>query len=275
MKGWSLAWNTAAINFPTYKVIQVRRTGKGCLSYIVAGDRTAVVIDASLPVDVYKSVLAKEGLSLIAVLETHIHADHLSRSKQLANEFNVDLFLPIPNKVSFGFRALHHDQILSFEDLTFKVIATPGHTIESVTLLLNDNVLFTGDTLFANSVGRPDLKAQPEEVKPRAELLYNSLQMLIKMNESLIILPAHASEPIDFDHQPVMSNLKDVAQNKILRLTKEDFVDTVLHELPPTPPNYSSIIEKNLSGDQVSNIESMDLEAGANRCAISPVKSLG
>ena len=104
MKAWSLAWNTAKLSMPDLQIIQFRRTGKGCLSYIVTSAGEAVIVDASLPIETYQEVLAKEKMNLKCVLETHIHADHPSRSKQLAENNNVPLYLPAPNKVAFDFR---------------------------------------------------------------------------------------------------------------------------------------------------------------------------
>ncbi|NJO24783.1 MAG: MBL fold metallo-hydrolase, partial [Bacteroidia bacterium] len=77
MKGWGLAWNKAALSFDHYEIIQLRRTGKGCLSYIIASGSEAIVVDASLPVEVYKNMLKENKWQLKAVMETHIHADHL------------------------------------------------------------------------------------------------------------------------------------------------------------------------------------------------------
>src|SRR5260221_6056813 len=76
MKSWSLAWNTAILNFPEFRIIQIRRTGKGCLSYIIIADKVAVIVDASLPEQVYEKILNKEGIGLKYLMETHIHADH-------------------------------------------------------------------------------------------------------------------------------------------------------------------------------------------------------
>src|SRR6476660_6252643 len=101
MKGWSLAWNKAVIFFENYQIVQLRRTGKGCLSYIIASDGEAIAIDASLPIEVYENVLRSNKWYLKSVIETHIHADHLSRSKQLADHIRVPLQLPVPNKVTF------------------------------------------------------------------------------------------------------------------------------------------------------------------------------
>jgi len=78
---WSLAWNIAETTISGCKVVQVRRTGKGCLSYIVESEAEAVVIDASVDAEVYVRLLRERGWRLVAVVDTHIHADHLSRSR--------------------------------------------------------------------------------------------------------------------------------------------------------------------------------------------------
>jgi len=268
MKGWSLAWNKALLDFKDYQIIQLRRTGKGCLSYLIVSGKNAVIVDASLPVEVYESILNENHAHLQAVMETHIHADHLSRSKQLADQFQVPLMLSGPNKVQFDFRMLADDEIIHVGKAAIKVIAAPGHTQESVCFLLNDEALLSGDTIFTDAVGRPDLKAGEEEAKTRAGLLYDSLQRLLRLDKDIIVLPAHAGSPIEFDGKPVKATLSDIKKNvPLLRLDKALFVKNVLEKLPPPPSNYLAIAEKNLSG-KISDANPIDLEAGANRCAI-------
>jgi rhodanese-related sulfurtransferase len=80
MKAWSTAWNLARREFENFEIIQLRRTGKGCLSYLVSSNHESVIIDASLPVEVYEKVIKENGLTPKYIIETHIHADHLSRS---------------------------------------------------------------------------------------------------------------------------------------------------------------------------------------------------
>ena len=109
MKAWSKAWNVAQKQFPDFEVMQVRRTGKGCLSYIVSSNNEAIIIDASLPVTIYEELIRRRGLSVKYVIETHIHADHLSRSKQVADLFKAPLFLPVPNKVQFSHNPITED----------------------------------------------------------------------------------------------------------------------------------------------------------------------
>lgn len=269
MKGWSLAWNKAALNFNNYQIIQVRRTGKGCLSYLIASGNEAIIIDASVPVDVYEKLLQENNWQAKAVMETHIHADHLSRSKQVAEKFEVPLQLPTPNKVNFEHQKLSDGETIRLGQISINVIATPGHTIESVCFLINNEVLLSGDTIFTDAVGRPDLKANEEEARKRAELLYDSLQKIIGMDGNIVVLPAHTSKPVDFDNKPIKASLSEIKKNVLLlHLKKEDFVKRIIDNLPPAPSNYLAIVEKNLVGD-FSDVNPTDLEAGANRCAVS------
>ena len=269
MKGWSLAWNKAILSFENYQIVQLRRTGKGCLSYIINAGKDAIVIDASLPVEIYEDILRQNDWQVKAVMETHIHADHLSRSKQLADHLSAPLLLPPCDKVSFSYEKIEDGQTIRLAQISIKVIATPGHTMESVCFLINDKVLLTGDTIFVNAIGRPDLKANEEEAKRRAGLLYDSLQKIMQLHDNVIILPAHTSSPVDFDGKPVKAFLSEVKDNvAVLNLSRDSFIKTILQNLPPAPANHLTIVEKNLSGN-MSDINPSELEVGANRCAVS------
>lgn len=123
MKAWSKAWNIAEKHFPNFNVLQLRRTGKGCLSYIIYSNKESIIIDASLPAEVYFELVNKHGLSVKYVIETHIHADHLSRSKQIADFFKTPLFLPVPNKVRFS-----HGQITEKRSFTIGAITLEMYT---------------------------------------------------------------------------------------------------------------------------------------------------
>lgn len=269
MKGWSLSWNTAKISFNDFSVIQFRRTGKGCLSYMIVSNKEAIVVDTSLPIEAYQEILQKEGLTLKHVIETHIHADHLSRSKQLAESSNATLHLPFPNKVNFHFEPITGATVFQVGNISIKAIPTPGHTVESTSYLIDDKVLLTGDTLFINGVGRPDLKANNDEAIQKSKMLYQSLQKLLTMEENTIVLPAHTNQPVDFDNAPIQTTIGNIKKTvPMLQLSEADFISTIQQRIPPTPANYLSIVEKNIKGD-FSDINPVDLEAGANRCAVS------
>ena len=271
MKAWSLAWNTADVPLEdsTVQVIQVRRTGKGCLSYLVGSGDEAAVIDPSLPVDIYVDLAHRRGWTIRNVLETHIHADHLSRGRELVTQTGATLLLPTQQRAKFSFTAVGDGDRIQIGRATLTATHTPGHTGESTSFALNNAAaVFTGDTLFTNGVGRPDLHANAEVARERARALFHSLLRLRRLPSTMLVLPAHASEPPAFDGQPIAASLSDVAGWLSAWLASESgFVERVTSKLPPTPPNFVRIVELNESGN-VPNIDPTDLEAGANRCAV-------
>ncbi len=270
MKAWSLAWNTAEIPLAdsAVRVVQVRRTGKGCLAYLVGFRAEAAVIDPSLPADIYVNLARRYGWTIRHVFETHIHADHLSRARELATQTGAALLLPLQQRARFSFTPVSEGDRIPIGSAIVTAIHTPGHTGESMSFVLNDAVVFTGDTLFTNGVGRPDLHASAEAGRERARALFHSLIRLRKLPSAMLVLPSHASEPIPFDGQPIAASLGDVATWLSGWLSSESgFVERVTSKIPPTPPNFVRIVELNESGD-VPDIDPTDLEAGANRCAV-------
>ncbi len=271
MKAWSLAWNTAEVPLlgSQARVIQVRRTGKGCLSYLIGAGEEAFVIDASLDPQIYLDLARSRGWQITSVFDTHIHADHLSRSRQLAERSRAMLFLPDQKRVSFPYTSMRDGDTLATEHLTLTAVHTPGHTPESTCYLLNNALLFTGDTLFPTGIGRPDLHADEQEARARSVLLYHSLHKLLALPSETLVLPGHASRPVPFDGKPVGARLAEIdEQVGLLHATQTAFVETLLRLLPPTPPNYERIVTLNEAG-LLPDHDVTELEAGANRCAIS------
>jgi glyoxylase-like metal-dependent hydrolase (beta-lactamase superfamily II) len=271
MKAWSLAWNSAEVAVPgsAATVIQVRRTGKGCLSYLIGSEDEAVVIDAALPPAVYQDLAAEHGWVITRVLDTHVHADHLSRSRLLAEQTEATLSMPEQDRVSYPFTPIRDGDALSIGSARLTPMRTPGHTLESTCYLLDDRALFTGDTLFLAGVGRPDLEASVEQARTRARLLHASLQRLTALPLETLILPGHTSEPTPFDERPVAATLTDVINRvPMVGMSEDAFLEAILARIPPTPPNHSQIVALNEAGEMPAG-DPTDLEAGANRCAVS------
>ena len=201
MKAWSLAWNTAEVpvHASHVRIIQVRRTGKGCLSYLIGAGEEALVIDAALDQQVYLDLASKYGWQITSVFDTHIHADHLSRSRQLAERSGATLFLPAQQRVSFPFTAMRDGNTLAMPTMLLTALHTAGHTMESTCYLLNNHILFTGDTLFPTGIGRPDLEADEQQARVRASALYHSLHKLLALPSDTLVLPGHTSTPVPFD----------------------------------------------------------------------------
>jgi glyoxylase-like metal-dependent hydrolase (beta-lactamase superfamily II)/rhodanese-related sulfurtransferase len=271
MKAWSLAWNTAEVpvHASDVRIIQVRRTGKGCLSYLIGAGEEAMVIDAALDPQVYLDLARSHGWQITSVFDTHIHADHLSRSRQLAQMSGAMLFLPDQQRVSFPFTAMRDGDTLATPHLMLTAVRTPGHTPESTCYLLNNAILLTGDTLFPTSIGRPDLHADEQETRARSSSLYHSLHKLLALPSETLVLPGHTSQPVPFDGEPIGAQLSEIDERVgLLHVTRTMFVETLLQRLPPTPPNYERIVTLNEAG-LVPEGDVAELEAGANRCAIS------
>src|SRR5256884_3179381 len=205
MRAWSVAWNTAEVPCPgsTARIVQLRRTGKGCLSYLIGSNGEAAVVDASLEPQIFHRLADERGWRIRTVLETHVHADHLSRARALAVDTGARLCLPTTDRVSFEYASLKDGDTLRVGSAGLRVFHTPSHTPESACYLLNERALFTGDTLFLGAVGRPDLEASAEQARRRAHVLHASLQRLVALPPETVVLPAHTSEPVAFDGRPI------------------------------------------------------------------------
>ncbi|MBS1508512.1 MAG: MBL fold metallo-hydrolase [Bacteroidetes bacterium] len=268
MKAWNFAWNKAETTIHDVKVIQIRRSSKGCLSYMIGSEDEALVIDASLAPQVYIDFARENGWSIKYVTDTHIHADYLSRTRELAEAASAEHILIDKANVGYGFWPIKNEELIEFGNAKLKVIHTPGHTLESTSFQLRDEVIFTGDTLFVDGVGRPDLKANQEEAKEKSRMLFHSLQRIMSLNSNMWVFPAHFSHAVPFDDNLVtetIGGLKD--KLKMLSLSEDEFIEFTMKRIPPTPPNYLMIATLNKQGSYEGH-SPLELEAGANRCAI-------
>ena len=269
MKAWSLAWNTADVRVEGSKavVVQVRRTGKGCLSYLIGSGGEAAIVDAAVDPQVYLDLAEERDLTITRVLDTHVHADHLSRSRTLADLAGAELHMPEGAPVSYPFSPLTDGDGIRIGSARLEAVRTPGHTPESTGYLLDGKALFTGDTLFLSAVGRPDLEAGPEGTREKARALHASLQRVLGLDADTLVLPGHTSEPVPFDGKPVAAPLSEVRENTPLLAEDEDvFVEKLAGRASPAPENYERIAELNRAGEQPEG-DPTELEAGANRCA--------
>ena len=271
MKAWNYAWDTAEFTLTDSltTVVQVKRVAKGCLSYIVGSGNEAIVIDASLDPDVYLNIAQSKGWTIRYVMDTHIHADYLSRTKELAEATGAQHFFIEGADVEYPFTPVKDQQEISFGESILKILHTPGHTTESTSYFINEEALFTGDTLFTDGVGRPDLKANREEATRKAENLFESLQQVLSLPANTLVLPAHISGVVTFDSKMIHGKLSELRNKlELLQLPKEAFVEASLSRIPPTPPNYLTIATINKNGN-FEGYTPADLEAGANRCAVA------
>lgn len=269
MHGWSQVASEVNVPFDGSVVVQVRRNSKGCLSYFIGSDKDAVVIDPSADVLTYEMIAKRHGMKITKVLETHVHADHISRARELAEKTGAALYMPENNRVTFEYKKVRGGDTIKVDHHDITVIGTPGHTGESVCYLFAGKLLFTGDTLFTDSVGRPDLEKGDAGAEAGAKALHHSLHdRLLKLSDDVVVLPAHTGPNIPFDDKPVMATLGAVKKaSKLLSMDEEKFVPEIVSRIGAKPPSFTNIIQVN-EGKAKMPDDPSDLEVGPNRCAV-------
>ncbi|MDQ0297603.1 glyoxylase-like metal-dependent hydrolase (beta-lactamase superfamily II) [Salibacterium salarium] len=256
------------------ELYQFVRIGKGCLSYAVISDGEAAIVDPVRLTDAYTSFFEEKNVQLKHAIDTHLHADHVSGGRTLAEMFDAVYWLPSADatEVTFSYQPLEGETTINVGETNIDIQAlySPGHTIGSTSLIVDNKYLLTGDILFVDSIGRPDLAGKAEDwVGDLRDTLYNRY---VDLDEQLIVLPAHFSKKEELDENGrVMAPLKELyARNHGLNIEEEEtFRKTVTENLPPQPNSYETIRHTNMGATFPSEEEQTEMEIGPNRCAIS------
>ena len=286
IKGGMAAWNQVydvaelplsnAANDP--RVWQLRRVSKGCMAYVISSGKSATVIDSTCDLDSSVLRLAEENsLKIVNVIDTHMHADHVSGLSTLAKKTGAKAYVGAKE----GYEPSSDVKVTKLDDghvlslgkgVSITIIHTPGHTEGSLCFGLSTGkkgYLFTGDTLFVNGVGRPDLHSKATEY---ATNLYNTYhEILLKFPDDTVILPAHFDiSSITVKHgELIMETIGSVKRkNKLLSMPQDEFVEFMVSTVPPRPANYEKIVQINKKLMRCDQIKMGDLEEGPNSCAI-------
>jgi glyoxylase-like metal-dependent hydrolase (beta-lactamase superfamily II)/alkylhydroperoxidase family enzyme len=272
IRGWNTVWSEAPIpTGDTWRLIQIRRNGKGCLSYMFWSDGEAAVVDPSVDAAVYSMLASREGVRITHVFETHVHADHISRARQLSAETGAALHIPKNGRVQYEYRTLQDGDTLSLGAITITVLATPGHTRESVSLDLNGKVLLSGDTVFTDNIGRPDLENGDAGAEDGARMLYESLHdKVLTLDDEIVVGPGHTSGTLGFDGVALTATLGDIRKRieAVVAPAKDKFVRTIIVGLGEKPPNFERVLSLNEGRAELDGLDPIELEAGPNRCAV-------
>lgn len=235
----------------------------GCNSYLL-GDEvtgTALVVDplGALGVDAYVLAAQDAGLSITQIAETHVHADHASAAQELADGLGLKVSLSHHAPASYSYDALRDGDTLTFGGVTVTVWETPGHTPDSISLLVTDTargpepwVVMTGDSLFVGDVGRPDLaEATPELIQRAAEDQFRSVRRFLALPDFTEVWPAHyGSSPCGGLFMSKRQNSTigyERRYNRMLDITDPNvFVEQQLLLLKPPPPEAAQLRAQNL-----------------------------
>jgi glyoxylase-like metal-dependent hydrolase (beta-lactamase superfamily II)/rhodanese-related sulfurtransferase len=271
MGAWSSTYDHVSGEFAGATVVQVRRRGKGCLSYVIGAGERAVVIDPSLELSQYFDVAKSNGWTITHVLDTHLHADHISGARELAAAAGAALWLNPADPFHFPFEPLVDGksiELMPGVDLRVSSVSVPGHTEGSTMYQLAEEAIFTGDTLFLESVGRPDLA---DEAVDYAHHLYHSLhERVLPLDDEITVFPAHFGQGVDVHGGEFVARRLGSLRNALpaLALDEKAFVDWAVANVKDRPGNYQQIVRINVGQDAIEG-DAAELEAGPNRCAIA------
>lgn len=280
MDAWGEFYDIKAIaERDAYSIYQISRPARGCLSYLIASGGEAIAIDPLRHIDPILNFAEQQGLNIRLVLETHGHADHISGGRALADRVGARYFLHpydaihpldvLPAELDFEY--IEDGQSFAVGNVELSTVHVPGHTLGNVAYLLDGKYLFSGDSIFINSIARPDLGGKGDTWAP---IHYRSLKRLLELGDDVQVLPGHFSHVDEANEagQYVASLGSLKASNEgLIKLNEgeEAFVKYILDSLPEFPEQYIEIKRVNAGLLKPDEEKAGELELGRNICALS------
>ncbi len=238
--------------------------GIGCASYLVGCEAhgIAAVVDPDRDVQKYLDVARSKNLNITHIIETHLHADHVSGNTELVDRTGATIYVHELGNAEFDHQALHGGDVLELGNIRLHIRHTPGHTPESITVLVADTtrsdeawMALTGDTLFVGDIGRPDLVGI-EAARGLAGQMYDTLHNeYFTLKDGVVIYPGHGAGSLcgksigsvrstsmgyEKHHNPALAPRE-----------KNEFVDYAISNLPEQPANHTRIKAMNRKGPRV------------------------
>ncbi len=258
---------------------QFKVTGLGCLSYMIGCplDGRVVVVDPKRDVRDYLVTAKQNKMKISQIIETHVHADHVSGAMELRQATGAPICLGAGSPVFYDYQPLSDGETFTIGKVKIQVIATPGHTPHSISLAVADlsrgempQMLLTGDLLFVGSIGRPDL-AGSELLDEQIGNLYNSLYTkLSRFGDYVEVYPAHGEGSLcgaGLSAKPSSTLGYERHTNPYLKLSRENFKKTLEQNQPHRPQNFSHIIESNRRGAAIE--EELPVPRPKNAAAVA------
>jgi len=243
--------------------------GLGCASYLIGceAEGIAAVIDPDRDVRKYLTTADERGLKITHIIETHLHADHVSGNTDLAHRTGADIYLHEASGAEFDHKPLRDGDVITLGNIRLKIIHTPGHTPESLTLLVSDTtraeepwLALTGDTLFVGDIGRPDLVGV-EAANGLAKEMHTSLfKKLLPLHDGLLIYPGHGAGSLCGKSIGSMRSTTLGFERKynpaLAERELDEFVTFATSDLPEQPGNHKRIKSLNRAGVKpLGNVE--------------------
>jgi glyoxylase-like metal-dependent hydrolase (beta-lactamase superfamily II) len=233
-----------------------------CLSYLIGcgGRGVAAVVDPAAPIEPYLSAAQAGGMRIFYVVDTHVHADHVSAGRTLAEAAHADYVLSAKADVSIPFKAVEDADSLELGNVAIQILHTPGHTPEHMCLLVSDRTrvdepwfVLTGHTLMVGDLGRTELATSAEE---GARDLFRSARRLAALPDYVEVLPgAYAGSTCgrSLSGKPWSTIGFEKRYNKSLRIEDEAaFIAHMTADIPPAPPNAALIRDINAGRQKVA-----------------------
>ncbi len=272
MEGWAKVYDLRELDVSSHATIaQYYRPSSGCLSYLVVSDGEAAVIDPLRAfTERYTADAAAFGSQLRYAIDTHVHADHVSGVRELGATPDIEPIMPAKaadRGLSVDATLIEPGATVTLGDVEIEAVDLSGHTTEMTGYRIDD-VLVGGDSVFVDSVARPDLE-DADAAREAAAILFDTIARIGELADEVVIAPGHAgtaTEPRpDGTYVATVGTLR--GRLRAFRVDRETFVRETVADLPPQPKDYQDIIATNLGRKDVDDTEAFTLELGPNNCA--------
>ena len=283
MEAWAALLLAAAVPADGPATVrQYQRPSSGCLSHLVVSDGEAAVVDPLRAfADRYVADAADLGASVDYAVDTHVHADHVSGVRAVAERTDAEVVLPAgaaDRGCAFDATLVDDGEALAVGAATLRALHAPGHTHEMTAFTVGEDdpgadaadVLLAGDSLFLRSVARPDLEAGVDGAPELAALLHRTLtERFAELPGDVVVAPGHhGAATAAAESGAYAATLGDLRGSvDALSMDADAFVEHVLSAMPPRPNNYERIIATNLGRERVDDAAAFEMELGPNNCA--------
>jgi glyoxylase-like metal-dependent hydrolase (beta-lactamase superfamily II) len=249
---------------------QLLNDQSACASYLLGcktHSKFAVVDPHVNLVDEYVAFAESQGAPIVAVLDTHVQADHVSGLPELVRRTGAQAYLPEGAAVEFEHHALGDGEVVKLGNTEIQATATPGHAVVHHAYVVTDRtrgdepwLVLSGDALLVGDAGRPDLHAHGDHTADEmARMLYRSLtERVLALPDHLLLYPSHYSGSVcgrGLSANPISTIGFERRHNPALRFdSEEQFVQALLRDIPPAPDQQAAIVAANRSGRPLAEV---------------------